>query len=101
MAKRKTPKVKDVIDITPKPEKITEEQLKEVQGLVTAMHRMQMDIGVAESRKHQILHQLTIVQESITNLQNDFEKEYGTFDVDMQTGVINYPKQDGKVDKKD
>ena len=101
MAKRKIPKVKDVIDITPKPEKITEEQLKEVQGLVTAMHRMQMDIGVAESRKHQILHQLTIVQESITNLQNDFEKEYGTFDVDMQTGVINYPKEDGEVDKKD
>ena len=101
MAKRKTPKVKDVIDITPKPEKITEEQLKEVQGLVTAMHRMQMDIGVAESRKHQILHQLTIVQESITNLQNDFEKEYGTFDVDIQTGAINYPKEDGKVDKKD
>mgnify|MGYP003111294482 CR=1 FL=1 len=101
MAKRKTPKVKDVIDITPKPEKITEEQLKEVQGLVTAMHRMQMDIGVAESRKHQILHQLTIVQESITNLQNDFEKEYGTFDVDMQTGVINYPKENGEVDKKD
>ena len=62
---------------------------------------MQMDIGVAESRKHQILHQLTIVQESITNLQNDFEKEYGTFDVDMQTGVINYPKEDGEVDKKD
>ena len=101
MVKRKTPQVKDVIDITPKPEKVTEEQLKEVQGLVTAMHRMQMDIGVAESRKHQILHQLTLVQDKITEVQNTLEKEYGTFDIDMQTGIINYPKEDGEVDKKD
>ena len=100
MAKRKTPKVKDVIDITPKPEKVTEEQLKEVQGLVTAMHRMQMDIGVAESRKHLNLHNIAGLNDQLTLVQEEFNKEYGTTDVDLRDGTINYP-ENGEANKKD
>ena len=50
MAKRKTPKVKDL-----RPEKITDEQLKKVQDVVNNLNRSQMDIGQIESRKHEIL----------------------------------------------
>jgi len=100
MAKRKTPKVKDVIDITPKPEKITEDQLKDLQGTVNTMHRIQMDIGITESRKHDLLHNLTVVRDRVTVMQGDFEKEYGTYDINMQDGTINY-KKDVEADKKD
>ena len=30
-----------------------------------------------------------------------FEKEYGTADIDILTGEINYPKENGEVNKKD
>ena len=33
-------------------------------------------------------------------LQKDFEKEYGTFDINIQDGIINYP-ENGETDKKD
>ena len=33
--------------------------------------------------------------------KKNFEKEYGTADVDIQTGIINYPKENGEADKKD
>ena len=33
-------------------------------------------------------------------LQSEFEKEYGTFDINIQDGLINYP-ENGEADKKD
>ena len=44
MAKTKTPKVKkeELVDLTPKPEKITEEQLKSVQGIINSINQHQM-----------------------------------------------------------
>ena len=39
MAKRKTPKTEKVIDLTPKAEKVTEEQLKKIQSAVDRINR--------------------------------------------------------------
>ena len=36
----------------------------------------------------------------ISILQREFEEEYGTFDINVQDGKINY-KEDVKADKKD
>jgi len=33
-------------------------------------------------------------------LQTEFDKEYGTFDINIQDGTINY-KEDVEADKKD
>ena len=101
MAKRKTPKVDKIVDLKPKAEKITDEQLKKVQGIVNAINRAQLDLGMLETRKHQMLHTIMTVQDQLTIMQGEFEKEYGTFDIDIQTGVINYPKQNGEANKKD
>ena len=100
MAKRKTPKTDQIIDLKPKAEKITPEQLAEVQGLVSNINRAQMEIGSLETRKHQMLHSISTIQESLVELQAKFEKEYGTIDINIQDGTINYP-QNGEADKKD
>jgi len=34
----------------------------------------------------------------LTLLQNEFEKEYGTFDINIQDGTINYEKENGQAD---
>jgi len=90
-------KKEKVIDL--KPEKITDEQLEKVQNTVNTINRAQLEIGSMEVKKHEILHQLAGIREQLSALQKDFEKEYGTFDVDIQTGKINYP-DNGEVNKK-
>ena len=101
MAKRKTPKTEKVIDLTPKAEKITDEQLKEVQDLINNINRSQMELGQMETKKHAILHSVSMFQEGVGKIRNEFEKEYGTADVNVQDGTINYPKENGEADKED
>ena len=98
MAKTKKKKEK-VIDFT-KPEKITDEQLKRVQDTVNKLNRSQLEIGSIEVKKHEMMHHIASLRDSLTVLQSEFEKEYGTFDINIQDGIINYP-ENGEVNKKD
>jgi len=89
-------KIKELKSI--KPEKITDEQLKKVQETVNSLNRSQLEIGSMELKKHELMHQLAAVRDELTILQTDFEKEYGTFDINIQDGMINYPKENGEAD---
>ena len=101
MAKRKTPKTEKVIDLTPKAEKITDEQLTKVQTTVSNLNRHQMELGQLETRKHELLHNVAGIKDEFTLMQSEFEKEYGTVDINIQNGTINYPSDNGETDKKD
>ena len=101
MAKTKTPKAEKVIDLAPKAEKITDEQLKKVRETVNSLNRSQMEVGQVETRKHELLHGIAGLRDELTLLQSEFEKEYGTFDINIQDGTINYPPENGETDKKD
>ena len=101
MAKRKTPKADKIVDLKPKAEKITDEQLKSVQELVNNLNGSQMEIGQIETRKHELLHNVAVFRDKLTLLQSDFQKEYNTFDINIQDGTINYPPDNGETDKKD
>ena len=97
----KTKKKEKIVDLKSKPDKVTDEQLKKIQGLVDRINRAQMDIGALESRKHQALHFLAGVNDELTVMQDELMKDYGTNDVNIQDGTINYPKENGEVNKKD
>ena len=84
-----------------KPEKITDEQLKKVQDVINKMNRAQLEIGSIELKKHELLHGIAGLRDELTLLQTEFDKEYGTSDVNIQDGIINYPKENGEADKKD
>ena len=88
-------KIKELKGI--KPEKVTEEKLSKIQKLVDTINRAQMDIGALESRKHQALHFLAGTNDELQLMQDELMKEYGTNDVNIQDGVINYGK-DVKAD---
>ena len=100
MAKKETKKVEEVIDLS-KPEKVTEEQLSKIQSIVDRINQAQMNIGQLESRKHQLLHQIAGVNDELTLTQNELQEQYGTNDINIMDGVINYPKENGEVNKKD
>ena len=94
----KMKKVKEeVIDFT-KPEKITVEQLEKVQDTVNKLNRIQLEVGSMEVRKHEVMHGMEGLRNILADLQKDFEKQYGTFDIDIQSGTINYPKENGEAD---
>jgi hypothetical protein len=85
-----------VVDL--KPTSITDEQLKNVQTTVSNMNRSQMEIGKIETQKHALLHQINGLQEELGKIQAELEKEYGTVDINIQTGEINYDVEANKKD---
>ena len=94
-------KKEKIVDLKSKPEKITDEQLKKVQDTINNLNKSQLEIGSIELRKHDILHGIAGMRDELTVLQGEFQKEYGTFDINIQDGTINYPKENGEVNKKD
>ena len=99
MAKQKTKgtnsKIKELK--TEKPEKVTDEQLKRVQDTVNGINTGKLEIGSLEIKKHEMMHSIAGLRDELTLLQGEFEKDYGTFDINIQDGVINYPKENGEV----
>jgi preprotein translocase subunit Sec63 len=95
MAKEKT------VELKPKVEKISEEHLKQLQGVVNRINTMQFNIGKIESQKHSILHNLQQTQNQVAQFQNLLQEEYGSFDVNIEDGTINWPKEgEDKEDEK-
>ena len=94
-------KKEKIIDLKPKAEKINEEQLKKVQETINNMNRSQLEIGSVELRKHELMHGIAGLKDELALMQKEFEKEYGTFDINISDGTINYPKENGEVNKKD
>ena len=92
-------KKEKVVDL--KPEKITDEQLKKVQSLINVINRNNLEIGSMEIKKHEMMHAVGSFRDELTSLQNEFQRDYGTFDVNIHDGTINYPKENGEADKKD
>ena len=81
-------------------EKITNEELNKIQNLISTANKAQIELGGIEVQKHSILHKVATIQDQIVLFRNELNKSYGTNDIDIQTGVINY-KKDEQANKKD
>ena len=92
-------KIKELKGI--KAEKVTEEQLTKIQNVVDRINQTQMNIGALEARKHQALHFIASYNDDLKAVQDELEKEYGTYDINIQDGIINYPPENGEANKKD
>ncbi len=46
-----------------------------------------------ESQKHTALHDLHVANDQIILMQQTLIKEYGSYDVDLRDGTINWPKE--------
>ena len=71
MAKTKKEKI---VDLKPKAEKITAEQLEKVQQSVNNINRAQLEIGSVELKKHELMHHIAGLRDELTVLQAEFEK---------------------------
>ena len=93
-------KKEKMVELKPKADKITEEQLQRLQKTVSEINKTQMEIGRIEVQKHNVVHQISVIQDQIVLFRDKLKKSYGTDDIDIQNGVINY-KKDEQTDKKD
>ena len=85
MGEKKKAKVKNL-----RAASIKDEQLKELQNVVTAINKLQFDIGTMEVQKHNALHAIFQGNEKLVDLQDKFKEQYGTNDINIQDGTINY-----------
>ena len=84
MAKRKTPKAKK-----PSIKTITNEELTQVQELIKQLRGLQTEVGVLETRKHNMLHAIKETQQTFAQLQKSLQTTYGdNVDIDINTGEI-------------
>jgi len=81
-------KKEKVIDL--KPENISEEELKELRQVVSAINKLQFDIGTIEVQKHNALHALFEGNDKLSSIQSNFKEKYGTDDINIQDGTIKY-----------
>ena len=83
-----------------KPQSITKEELGDLQNIVNSLNRVQLEIGSIESRKHNLLHQVTGLQTQMATMQKTFEDLYGKVDINISDGTIAYP-EDVEANKED
>ena len=87
-------KKEKLVDLKPKVDKISDEHLKQMQNIVNTINSIQFNVGKIEGQKHTLLHDLSISQKKILEMQEIFSKEYGSFDINITDGTINWPKDE-------
>lgn len=93
-------KGKKTIEVTEKVKNISEEHLNELQQLVNAINGMQFQIGKIETQKHNILHEFAKGQDKIKLMQEKMQKTYGTYDINVMDGTINWPEDKKEENEK-
>jgi predicted nucleic acid-binding Zn-ribbon protein len=66
--------------------KITDEQLKKVVEQQDELSSILHKIGVVESQKHSLLHQIAEVNKEVEEYKLKLEEEYGSISIDLKTG---------------
>jgi|TARA_R110000824_G_scaffold277941_1_gene466131 hypothetical protein len=84
-------KIKELKGI--KPEKITDDELTQLQSTVRTIDRITIDIGRLEVQKHGLMVGMQKTQEGIESIRKDFLATYGTDNVNIQTGDIAYAEE--------
>ena len=74
--------------------KITEDQLKELQGHVNRINSAQLQLGQLTSQKHGVLTEIPALQKELKDFQDKMEKEYGKVSINIQDGTIQEIPED-------
>ena len=85
MAKRKTPKVESL-----RPETISKEELQKLQNVVKTINEAQMQLGMVETQKHAILHDIMSAQQIVNSVRKELVEKYGDHDFNILDGSIKY-----------
>tara|TARA_Y100000592_G_scaffold31431_1_gene50059 strand:+ start:839 stop:1147 length:309 start_codon:yes stop_codon:yes gene_type:complete len=80
------------ITVKGRAEKIEEKHLVKLQNIVNSINALQFNVGKMEVQKYNAMRELVKAQSEIGEMQNLLLKEYGSYDVNVTDGTINWPK---------
>ena len=66
--------------------KITKEELKEVQEQQTELETIIKNLGLLETQKHALLHQVADLNKDIEGTKHNLEKKYGSININVENG---------------
>tara|TARA_R110002020_G_scaffold8772_1_gene35479 strand:+ start:826 stop:1098 length:273 start_codon:yes stop_codon:yes gene_type:complete len=87
-------KKEKVVDLKQRPDKVSKEHLAEMQKIVNRINGIQFNVGKIEAQKHGLLHELAVAHDQAAVLQDDLQNTYGSHDIDLKSGNINWPKDE-------
>ena len=87
-------KKEKTVDLKPRAEKISQEHLEALQKLVNNINSIQFNVGKLEVQKFGLMNQLGNAQTRISTFQRVLTEKYGTFDVNIEDGTINWSEED-------
>ena len=74
-------------------QKITEEQLKELNEKYASVQQLKIYIGDVEGQKHVLLHNLVGAQEELQKVLKSLEEEYGKGSIDLKDGTVTLEEE--------
>lgn len=81
--------------------KIKEEELKTIQDQQTKLNELVCNIGLLESQKHGLLHEIAAANKDIEEYKTVLEKEYGAININVEDGTYTEIKEDVEGNKED
>jgi len=82
--------------------KIKEEELKLIQEQQKQLSELINSIGVLETQKHGLLHEIAGINKEVEDYKEILEKEYGQVNISLEDGTYTkIDKEDVESNKKD
>ena len=80
--------------------KIKEKQLNKIKDQQEKLNELIHNIGLLESQKHGLLHEIAKVNVDIEEYKQELEEEYGAININLEDGTYTKIEEDVKSDKK-
>ena len=74
--------------------KITQEELDNILGLQNRLYNLSTDVGILETQKHAILHELAGVNNEQEEYKKVLEEKYGKININLEDGTFEELKED-------
>ena len=81
--------------------KIKEEELKTIQEQQKKLNELVNNIGLLESQKHGLLHEIAGVNKEVEDYKEVLEAEYGAINIDLEDGTYTKIEKDVEGNKED
>ena len=79
--------------------KIKDEQLERIQNQQQQLNDTIREIGLLESKKHGLLHNIAAINSEVEELKEELEKEYGRVNINIETGEYTEMEQEQELSK--
>ena len=81
--------------------KIKEDQLNKIKSQQEKLNELITNIGLLESQKHGMLHEIAKVNADVQESKQELEEEYGAININLEDGTYTKIEEDVESNKED